>query len=191
MQTDKRIVKTRTNIKRAFMELVEEREINKISVSDLAAKAYVNRSTFYLHYPDVTAVAAEIEKEIADSITLCLEEFSIEDIYSSTLTLFRTLTKRLDEYERLKRYIIFSTNSDYVIARLKDIFVEKTISSIKNTFPHISEKDINFQLVYAAAGTVDCYVKWVREKGGSVQLEELIKKVSEITEHIISTITNG
>ena len=190
MQTDKRIIKTRTNIKRAFMELVEEREINKISVSDLASKAYVNRSTFYLHYSDVSAVASEIEEEISNRISHCIEEFSISDIYSSTLNLFRTLTKRLDENERLKRYLIFSTNSVHVIARLKDIFVEKTLKSLKNIFPWISEKDITFQLVYAASGTVDCYVKWVRESGGRVQLEELIRKVSEITEHIISTITN-
>lgn len=172
------------------MELVAEREISRISVSDLASKALVNRSTFYLHYSDVSAVAAEIEAEISDRITRSLEEFTVDDIYTSTLTLFRTLTQRLNENERMKRYIIFSTNSDNVIARLKEIFVERTISSLKNAFPKINEKDITFQLTYAAAGTIDCYVKWVRENGTSAQLEEYIKMISEITEHIISTITN-
>lgn len=189
MHIDKRIIKTRTSIKNAFMELAQTLEISRISVSELAAKALVNRSTFYLHYTDVQAVAADIENEIADRIATYIDNFSVDDIYASTLALFKTLTKRLDENEAMKKYIIFSTNSDYIISKLKDIFAEKTKQSIIETFRNVQEQDIKYPILFATAGVLDCYVKWVREDNGATPLEECIKTIGKITEHIISEIT--
>ena len=191
MQIDKRIIKTRTSIKNAFMELVQTLEISRISVSELAAKAHVNRSTFYLHYYDVQAVAADIENEIAERISTCIDNFQIDDIYGSTRNLFKKLTNRLDENETLKKYIILSTNSDYVISKIKEIFSDKTRISILQTFKNVSEKDIKYPIVFAAAGVIDCYVKWVREDNSSKSLEELICEVGKITERIITNITQG
>lgn len=191
MQTDKRIIKTRTSIKNAFMELVQTLEISRMSVSELAAKALVNRSTFYLHYTDVQAVAADIESEIAERIASYIDNFAIDDIYASTHALFKKLTTRLDENEAMKKYIIFSTNSDYVISKIKEIFAEKTRQSILETFKNLHENDIKYSLVFAAAGVIDCYVKWVREDCNSKPLEDIISEVSKITEHIITNITQG
>ena len=189
MTMDKRIIKTRTNIKKAFIELAEEQPISKISVSDLSAKAHVNRSTFYLHYRDVPSVAADIEKEIEQSIAQCMDGFTVSDIYGSTYSFFQKLTKRLDENDGMKRYIIFSTNSVQVILKIKQILVEKTADSILKRFPTIDIKKINYPLTYAAAGIVDCYVKWVSDNDAQTSMDELMKEVSEITEYIISHLT--
>lgn len=190
MQIDKRILKTRSSIKSAFMELVENMEMSKVSVSELAAKALVNRSTFYLHYTDVAAVAADIDREIEERISSCIDDFSISDIYGSIYSLFRNLTDRLDDNRLMKRYIIFSTNSDNVVAGLKQSFVNKTKSSILSRFPELAETDIYYPLIYAAGGIVDTYVKWVRSKENS-PLEEVLREASKITEYIIATITNA
>lgn len=170
------------------MELVENNEISKISVSELASKALVNRSTFYLHYTDVQSVAADIENEISERISSSIEDFAIDDIYGSIHSLFVKLTNRLEENQCMKRYIIFSTNSDYILSKLKDIFVEKTKKSILALL-NISEKDMEYPLTYAAAGIIDCYAKWVRDDS-STPIENVIREVSRITEHIISTITH-
>ena len=60
MATDKRIIKTRQAITTAFMELSLEKDIRKITVSDIAGRASVNRSTFYLHYNDAKEVLEDI-----------------------------------------------------------------------------------------------------------------------------------
>lgn len=189
MHTDKRIIKTRTHIKNAFMELVSTREMSKISVSELAEKALVNRSTFYLHYEDVPSVAADIEKDIANRITSAIGDFNVTDIYDSTYNLFKALTDRLDEIPLMRKYIIFSTNSVVIISRLKDIFVEKMKSSIKNRYPMMPEKKMEYALTYAASGIIDSYVKWVRNDGSNMTICELIKEVSEITEPILASVT--
>lgn len=191
MPTDKRIIKTRTSIKKAFMELVKKQSISKISVSDLAAKALVNRSTFYLHYSDVASVAADLDKEIEESISECMDDFTISDIYASTYLFFKKLTDRLDENEAMKRYIIFSTNFVNVIAKIKQILVRKASDSLVKKFPQTDVKQIDYPLTYAVGGIIDCYVKWVRFGDGSVPMDDLMKQVSSITEHILSQLTKN
>lgn len=170
------------------MQLVEEKEMSRISVSELSAKAVVNRSTFYLHYDDVAAVAEDIELEISESIASCIEDFTFTDVYGSAYILFKKLTKRLEENSLMKRYIIFSTNSEHVIARLKAIFLQMTMASIMNNFPSLSEVTVSYYLTYATAGIIDSYVRWVRNNE-EMTLEESIRYVSELTELIISNLT--
>ena len=47
--TDLRIVKTRTNIKNSLIDLLAEKNVSKITVTELAEKAMINRKTFYRH----------------------------------------------------------------------------------------------------------------------------------------------
>ena len=51
-QLDPRIRRTRQGLREALMELVLEKDYRKITVTDLTSWAYINRSTFYLHYPE-------------------------------------------------------------------------------------------------------------------------------------------
>ena len=46
---DRRSIKTKRAIKEAFLKLLHEKEINKITVSDLSRRADLGRGTFYLH----------------------------------------------------------------------------------------------------------------------------------------------
>lgn len=57
--------KTKRLIKSTFAEMLsEKKELYRISVSELAARAGINRSTFYSHYDDVYAVAEDYENEL-------------------------------------------------------------------------------------------------------------------------------
>ncbi|MPQ27433.1 TetR/AcrR family transcriptional regulator [Bacillus paralicheniformis] len=49
---DRRILKTRKAILEAFVELLGEKNFEKISINEIAERANVNRGTVYLHYTD-------------------------------------------------------------------------------------------------------------------------------------------
>ena len=60
-------VKTRKLIRATFAEMLsEKKEIGKISVSELAARANINRGTFYAHYDDIYSVADDYETELIE-----------------------------------------------------------------------------------------------------------------------------
>ena len=56
---DLRIKKTKRAILTAFNELLQEKPLDKISVTELAQRAEINKGTFYLHYTDIYALYQE------------------------------------------------------------------------------------------------------------------------------------
>jgi AcrR family transcriptional regulator len=54
--SDPRVRRTRRLLQQAFTELVHEQSFEAISVRDIAARATLNRATFYAHYTDKYAL---------------------------------------------------------------------------------------------------------------------------------------
>lgn len=188
MATDKRIIKTRAAIKNAFMQLMTETEASRITVSDIAARALVNRSTFYLHYADVAAVMRDIDGEIAARIENCINDFDIADVYGSVYSLLATITAVLDEKPTYKNYLVFSKESNGVMTRLKEIIIEKTVGAVLRTYPDADYADVIFPVTFTAGGIVDSYESWVKNGQDLKTQEELIREVSDITEYIVKKI---
>lgn len=69
---DPRVVKTRTNLRRALVYLMQNEKIDSISVQKITETAHITRGTFYLHYKDkkdfVKKVMDEIINEFFDSV---------------------------------------------------------------------------------------------------------------------------
>ncbi len=53
---DPRVKRTRQMIEQAFMNLVDEKGFQAISVQDVTERAGLNRATFYAHFPDKYAL---------------------------------------------------------------------------------------------------------------------------------------
>ena len=50
---DRRVKKTKKQLRLALMHLMTQKSAKSISVRELAEQADINRSTFYIHYKDV------------------------------------------------------------------------------------------------------------------------------------------
>lgn len=51
-KVDRRIAKSQEAIKKAFIELINEKQFDKITLQDISDRANVSRRTIYLHYMD-------------------------------------------------------------------------------------------------------------------------------------------
>ena len=80
---DRRVVKTKKAIKNAFAQLLTEKEINDITISDIAEYADVNRKTFYNYYAGVYAVVDEIENDIVERFSALLADTDIESSFKN------------------------------------------------------------------------------------------------------------
>lgn len=65
---DPRILRTRQLIKEAFVELLQEMDIEKMSVSRIAERATISRVTFYLHYRDIPDMLEKMADEMIENI---------------------------------------------------------------------------------------------------------------------------
>ena len=59
----RRVTMTKLLLKTALIELMQEKPFPQITIKELCERADLNRTTFYLHYADQTAVLREIENE--------------------------------------------------------------------------------------------------------------------------------
>ncbi|WP_217594547.1 TetR/AcrR family transcriptional regulator [Cohnella sp. GbtcB17] len=72
-RTDPRIVRTRRMLRDALVELLEEMDVEKISVNRLAERATINRVTFYLHYRDIPDMMEKMAAEMIEDIRAILQ----------------------------------------------------------------------------------------------------------------------
>lgn len=63
---------TKQAIKQAFTELIAEKGLDRLSVSDVARRAGLNRGTVYLHYTDKYDLLAQLEQDALDELVRIL-----------------------------------------------------------------------------------------------------------------------
>lgn len=69
---DRRVIKTKEAINKAFLELFSEKELEQITINDISERANVNRGTVYLHYSDkYDLLDKSIEEHLNKLITFC------------------------------------------------------------------------------------------------------------------------
>lgn len=75
---------TKDAIKRSFMKLLNQKQVNKITVKEIVEDCGINRNSFYYHYDDIPALIEEILNEQSDALV----QVSNKDtsIYEAILT---------------------------------------------------------------------------------------------------------
>ena len=104
-KSDLRVVRTRKLIRDAFMDMVGEVGVARITVKDLTERAGINRKTFYRHYRSISDVVTEFENEL-------LSDFS--DILKTSNTSIFNIGSVLGEISAL-----ISSNQEYFVKLLK------------------------------------------------------------------------
>ena len=62
---DRRVMKTKKSIRKAFILLINKKDLNDITITELSNLADIDRKTFYLHYETVNDVYKELEAEVS------------------------------------------------------------------------------------------------------------------------------
>lgn len=65
---DARVRYTRMIIEHSFLELLRDKPVSKITVTELCEKAQINRATFYKHYQDIPQLLEKLEEDLFDQI---------------------------------------------------------------------------------------------------------------------------
>ena len=85
-KVDRRVRKTKAQLREGLAHLMLEKSIKEITVKELVDEVDINRSTFYLHYADIYQMLQQIEEEALENITHMLEEYPVD--FSNTKIFF-------------------------------------------------------------------------------------------------------
>lgn len=78
-KTDLRVLRTKKLIFNAFVQLVEEKGYEAVTIQDIATEAMINRATFYAHFKDKSALYDEIFLYALEAFTKVLDPELLEN----------------------------------------------------------------------------------------------------------------
>ena len=155
-------IRSRRMIREAYTQLLKEKDLSKITVTDIIKRADLNRATFYAHYPDVRGVTEEIENEIIAKMLDVLEEFRYTNFFRNPAPLLLKLSRYLEEDADFYRTLVRANGSEIFMEKLKKVFTDHMIndSDIPEDIRH--SQMVTLRICYFAGGIVNLYKQWFR-----------------------------
>ncbi|QDG81083.1 TetR/AcrR family transcriptional regulator [Weissella cibaria] len=108
---DHKINQTRQQILDAFLTLVKEKDVSKITINDITTIAKINRSTFYRHFDDKFDLIEKTETTIFNAIEKSLQD----NILNGQI---KSITQAEFGNYRLELLGILKDNADFISAML-------------------------------------------------------------------------
>ncbi len=142
-----------------FMEIMNEKIFEKITINEIAERANINRGTIYLHYIDKYDLLDKcIETYIAQLVQHCNEKHNGNE--SPTNTVLRGAFEHLQD--NFDYYKVLLTNEGVPLFRnqlykMISQILNKEVSNIKNTNDISTEVKIQF-LTSAIVGVLEWWV---------------------------------
>ncbi len=88
VKNNKRRRDSQEKIEKAFVELLQTREINQITVSDIIKNAGLNRSTFYANYIDIFDLADKTRKKLENEFSALFIDYDYFNERTGVLKMF-------------------------------------------------------------------------------------------------------
>lgn len=144
-------LKASEKIEKAFIEIIQTKEINKITVTDIVKKANINRSTFYVNYLDIFDLRDKIKTKMYQDLLELYKEEAIKQEHSyDYLKLFKHIKENQIYYKTM-----FKLNFEFL--DYYDNFLEDK-EAIKY---YGSSKNIEYHIEFFKAGIRAIIKKWL------------------------------
>ena len=162
-------------IKRTFLELLEQRLFSQITVKDIVEACGINRNTFYYHYADLPALVEElIDEEIGHFVRQEQSFSSLEESMAEALAFFR-------EHRRAAYHVYNSVNRDvfdrYLMKNCESVgagYVKSFLEDVPLT-PENRQAIIHFN-AYILYGAV---TRWL-ESGMTYDVREDFRRIFQL-----------
>ncbi len=175
--------RSRRLIRDAYVNLMQEKPIDKISISDIVREADLNRGTFYAHYSNPMDVLMEIADEILGDVQGFFADFSFTDFLKNPMPLLLRVEKLVMDNLDFYRRINLNTASIGFTDQIKKILIEY-ISSNKSVPEHLrNNPHFTVALELFAGGLISVYLGFVM---GTIRVN-----AREITETISILISQS
>ncbi|WP_289979141.1 TetR/AcrR family transcriptional regulator [Lactobacillus sp. UCMA15818] len=176
---DKRKQKTRKNIETTFIEILEKRKVNTITVAEIVRKSNISRSTFYLHYDDIYDLYDEVRLGFLNCLLDNLNNYYPYNRATSYLELIQNLIFFVEKNQQL--FLIFiKEDGSATFDKLTTILVEKIIE-----FEKIDSTDLQgyYEISWSVRGTLGIIVSWV-QNGMQPPKKEFIEIIRSILDKL-------
>ncbi|ASE35003.1 TetR family transcriptional regulator C-terminal domain-containing protein [Mammaliicoccus sciuri] len=186
MAEDRRVRKSKRAIKQAFIQLLTENNLDRITIQQISDLADVNRGTFYLNYEDKYALLDEMENEQIEEIkgyvdirkmdlsTKTSDRF-IEEFANKVI---KNVITHIEQNMEFYQVILNLERKSQIEEQLADI-VRSNIKHLIGNKDNVFGIPENYYLSYVVGSMMSMIKYWVSDEN-RVSVEELVNYVSTI-----------
>ena len=179
---DLRVVKTIEGIKKAFEELICEKDYEKITVKELSERARINKKTFYTYYETLDALLAELQAELSAGFIDRVKDYSLpEELDKVNREFFIFATEQGLAYEKITCGGAYLHIRDRMTETVND---EGWGRSEK--YQKLSDYEKKLLMGFVNNSVLTAYRQWV-EDGKVIPVE----KVIDMTNRVVLGGVNG
>lgn len=171
---DLRIIKTKKILFEALVTLMEQKDFEKIKISDICDQALINRSTFYAHYEDKYDLLLAMINDLKNNLEHELKGNKEEDISKNYFMEFlKILINHVDEKRETYNSILKNDKNGIVMGFLIDVSYRDLTSRLKNN-NLISIIPIDVITKFYIGGIVNVGIDWIKNKNKYTKEELLL-----------------
>lgn len=174
MDQDFRTRRTKSRIQQAFIGLLNEVGINKVTVSEIIQRAKISRRSFYVHYHDKYDLLDQIEQTIKDDLRRDLRQasqelrpvkgFNDQQLRWNTERTFDQVLRAMQEHQ-MALAVLLSTNGDPQFKKQVQMIIQATILDRLKEYNAYLVDDIPADYVEAilVGNLLDLIVIWLQK----------------------------
>ena len=173
---DRRVVKTKKAIHNAFAKLLTEKELNDITISDIAELADINRKTFYNYYAGIYEVVDEIEDGIVQTLRDALDGADIREALKNPYLFFNKLTTIINTDPEFYGHLLSMRGNVSLVTKISAAMKESLRDAVMSQFS-APRGTVDMILDYSLTGMLSVYQNWFNSER-SLSIEELSRILS-------------
>ena len=168
---DLRVQKTISAIKKAFEELICEKDYDSIKVTELCQRSMINKKTFYHYYPSLDDLLAEMQAELSEAYLERVKDCKLpRDAAKVNRAFFEYSAEQGLAYEKI-------TCATGAYSQTRQEMIDRVIAETwgeSEAFRGLNPSQQRMVLNFISTVSIGCYREWVAD-GKQMPLEDVIQ----------------
>lgn len=176
-------VRSKQLINSALAELLHEKPLEKITVSDIVRRANINRSTFYAHYVDIYAVLDNLIEQTFDQIRESFQQETPLDYAPNRI--LKKIQYLLESDLGFYKIIMTSSVASTLQERIATVVLE-SLANHKEIIAAKNPSEYEIPIIFCTGGLIRLYQSWFAGKL-PITLDELTQQATDMIFRTIKT----
>ena len=158
---DRRVRRTKKLLTQALTQLLQEKQINEITVKELTDLADMNRGTFYLYYKDMFDMLEKIEDGMFEALDEIVSLHEHGDVSQQTKPILLDLFHFIEENQEMCRVLLSPHGDMNFLHRLNEVVREKCLKAWPDIRKEKGEADFDYHYSFVVFGCAGIIRAWV------------------------------
>ena len=158
---DRRVRRTKKLLTQALTQLLQEKQINEITVKELTDLADMNRGTFYLYYKDMFDMLEKIEDGLFEALDAIISLHEHDDVSQQTKPILLDLFRFIEDNQEMCRVLLSPHGDMNFLHRLNEVVREKCLKAWPDIRKEKGEADFDYHYSFVVFGCAGIIRAWV------------------------------